>query len=85
MSDGITCVECLNKASFVDEDGVCIDCSSGADDEAIARIDQKEHIAAIIFDHEYSEDDSRPSEEACHKIAETILDYFDILKDQEGE
>jgi hypothetical protein len=36
-------------------------------------LDKKEHIAAIIFDYDYSEEEERPHEESCHNIAEEIL------------
>jgi hypothetical protein len=36
-------------------------------------INDKEHIAAIIFDFDEDEEYVRPSEETCHKIAEEIL------------
>jgi len=42
-------------------------------------LDQKEHIAAVIFDHDYPEDEERPSEERCHTLAEEILELvFEI-------
>lgn len=37
------------------------------------RLDEKERIAAIIFDHDHDPPESRPTEGACHEIAEKIM------------
>lgn len=37
------------------------------------RLDRKEAIAACIFDHDHDPPESRPTEQACHEIAEKIL------------
>lgn len=45
-----------------------------ADDIAAKnRLDRKEEIAACIFDHDHDPPESRPTEQACHEIAEKIL------------
>lgn len=41
------------------------------------RLDRKEAIAACIFDHDHDPPESRPSEQACHEIAEKILSLGD--------
>lgn len=43
------------------------------DDEAIRQLDEKEFLAALLFDSEvWSETEERPSEGACHALAEEI-------------
>lgn len=37
------------------------------------RLARKEAIAACIFDHDHDPPESRPTEQACHEIAEKIL------------
>lgn len=41
-------------------------------------MDRKEAFAALLFDSEHwDEDNERPSEEACHKLAEEIIRFVD--------
>lgn len=42
------------------------------------KIDRKEAFAALLFDSEvWTEDDPRPSEEACHILAEELIAFVD--------
>lgn len=46
------------------------------DDLCDFAVDTKESIAALIFDHEYDEDEVRPTEDTCHALAERIRDSY---------
>jgi len=40
-------------------------------------IDRKEAIAAVLFDSGvWTEEDPRPSEEACHRLAEELIKFL---------
>lgn len=46
----------------------------------IQEMDRKEAAADAVFDSAaWSDDDPRPSEEACHILAAEMIEYFDPL------
>lgn len=57
--------------------GECARDQAWEDRQARRRMDRKEAFAALLFDSEvWTEDDPRPSEEACHQLAEELLEFL---------
>jgi len=48
-------------------------------------IEMKESVSALIFDHDHTNPESRPHEEDCNLIAETIMDQLGFYLKKESK